>query len=59
MNILVLELDTVNSEISGVGQTVLSLSKAWLDAGHHVSIILPRNWSDYLLLREAFNKAEV
>lgn len=59
MNILVLELDPINAEISGVGQTTLSLSKAWLDAGHNVSIMMPREWFDYLLLKGVLRKAEI
>ncbi len=59
MNILVIELDTVNSEISGVGQTVLNLSKAWLADNNHVSIIMPQNWSDSLLLKNSLKRGNI
>jgi glycosyltransferase involved in cell wall biosynthesis len=58
-NILVIELDILNSEISGVGQTVLNLSKSWLDDGNNVILVLPQNWSDFLLLRKVLAKAEL
>ena len=57
VNILVIELDILNAEISGVGQTVLNLSKAWLDDDQNVFLMLPQNWSDFLLLREVLTKA--
>ena len=59
MNILILELDPINTELSGVGRTTLSLNKAWLDAGHNVSIIMPRKWPDYLLLRGPLPVAKI
>lgn len=52
-----MELDNISTEITGGGQTILNLGKAWLDDGNNVDIIMPRKWRDYLSLERKLNKA--